>query len=1506
MQEIVRNIDKQWEELKFFEKISATIMRGGVAGGKRSMTADALAQIAMESRAATREQIDFLRLELELGLISYEEFESKKLKLFEKSSNAYTDGIKTINKTFGEGTKEAINAIKDFRKEFEKGFKTKIEILSKEDQKSINRLRDSFQQGFDPETIVSELQSRTSGMKDRGKILEEFEKVGGKDFKRIAARAGESLTDGFEIDWETVIDALEFDKNLSNRIGEKIFGADTKVAIKEKMLVALEGLDAGVLRVLGNIFDKDETISEKLLELFELDPEIFNVLTQFFDLGGNLENLFKLPNDKILEYKKSIDKLASIPAELRAGIDLDKLLLDPENLANFIKRAEEVIPLLEKIKEAGKKGTVTKVIFDSIISGDPIAQALLKNLLQDQGFKFEDLNIEAFINLTVDPDVIKAIAVLNDPKSDENQKRRAANVLIEKGSGAKKPEGGKGVIPPPGEGDKTALQKAMENLKLFREYLNARNKLLEQGLSSKALESLSQEEAIELAKKSGKELKRLIEDFNKASKQREKLELQKRALEKISMSPLQEAIEKSQELVKSYEKEINNLRKALDAAAKANELDQRRIEDRRYALGQLSKREEDINKIYDERIEALNRVSEANRRAADAQSRQIDLATALTSGDIAAAARAAQEMTGAFAEGQIESTRSQLELKREQELNSLTVEMNGQKYTRKQLELEIDEIDERVYQRNLKLRAVYDNISNYETLIKNEKEKQQEINEILEEQDKIKLKRAVETLRNEEAITKQKREQARIEARRAYNASKVLNPNSSETFNAFVKRLGLQLNTGGSVSGPGTSKSDSIPAMLSNGEYVINADTVRSLGTEFFDAINSGNVPGFKTGGRVPNKGATSSSISTRAMMAKADRGPTKKQEVGQKIIKGFQQISKGVIALSPLTMGKNNKLAKGIDNMGGIGEIFGLNSVIRLATDQGVKGDKLQAGLFPLNFVGLGAPSAAKTAGSGVAKAMATSKAAKETKQATNPGRGILGSLLDSVPGINFKNASKITKDPNHPQFTNVISRFGETIKDFYNPYKTTTQQAKDIVENLPKQKQLFKLQEMFAKGNAKGLEFNEIISQPGFRELMESTGLSQQYVVNLYAQSLPTSGISAYFASAIAKAELTAKSAQSYLKSPLTFFNRIQDRIIEARRSSRILQARRMGFSGFGSSKFLMKILDSDRLGPFKPVANLIDTKIARTRSPGVITPETTLHPMDVPLVGGRYYGPGTYSARTPELSDKMFSGFGENIHKISLTPSAVLKVLRSKGYIKIDDFVEEANKWAVKNNTSFPNLGLRGTPDIPWDHPFIQEMIKKGYLGMKHGEAFTNWLIGTPGFGLKHVGVGSARLAKRIWETQKSRFQKMVPNKFASGGAVNKYAMGGMIGFRGSREAPPPVKMAFGSIAPGMGNTDRVPALLTPGEFVVRKSVASENMGLLKALNGDIFPSIGKNDLFTEAPAIQETSSSINNLPVYNTYSINVNVPNTNASPEEIANVVASRIKRSTMSNIRTTRL
>lgn len=45
--------------------------------------------------------------------------------------------------------------------------------------------------------------------------------------------------------------------------------------------------------------------------------------------------------------------------------------------------------------------------------------------------------------------------------------------------------------------------------------------------------------------------------------------------------------------------------------------------------------------------------------------------------------------------------------------------------------------------------------------------------------------------------------------------------------------------TGGHIRGAGTATSDSIPAYLSNGEYVVKADSVKHYGTEFFDSLNT-------------------------------------------------------------------------------------------------------------------------------------------------------------------------------------------------------------------------------------------------------------------------------------------------------------------------------------------------------------------------------------------------------------------------------------------------------------------------------------------------------------------------------------------------------------------------------------------------------------------------------------------------------------------------------------------
>ncbi|UXN25812.1 phage tail tape measure protein [Curtobacterium flaccumfaciens] len=72
---------------------------------------------------------------------------------------------------------------------------------------------------------------------------------------------------------------------------------------------------------------------------------------------------------------------------------------------------------------------------------------------------------------------------------------------------------------------------------------------------------------------------------------------------------------------------------------------------------------------------------------------------------------------------------------------------------------------------------------------------------------------------------------------------------------------------GGYISGPGTGTSDSIPAMLSNGEYVIRERSVSKYGTGFLDAVNAGR---YANGGLVHLAGGGSAEAAQKAAEARA------------------------------------------------------------------------------------------------------------------------------------------------------------------------------------------------------------------------------------------------------------------------------------------------------------------------------------------------------------------------------------------------------------------------------------------------------------------------------------------------------------------------------------------------------------------------------------------------------------------------------------------------------------
>ena len=137
----------------------------------------------------------------------------------------------------------------------------------------------------------------------------------------------------------------------------------------------------------------------------------------------------------------------------------------------------------------------------------------------------------------------------------------------------------------------------------------------------------------------------------------------------IDMKPFNDAIETAQDQIAALEYQIDDY----DAGLK-----------------RIADKEELINKAYDDKLEALDKVQRANDVIARQQKNQLSLADALASGDIAAAARAAQEIRQQDAQDAIDRQRDTLDKARKSELESqtATVSVGGKQVsmTRKQME----------------------------------------------------------------------------------------------------------------------------------------------------------------------------------------------------------------------------------------------------------------------------------------------------------------------------------------------------------------------------------------------------------------------------------------------------------------------------------------------------------------------------------------------------------------------------------------------------------------------------------------------------------------------------------------------------------------------------------------------------------------------------------------------------------------------------------------------------
>jgi peptidoglycan hydrolase-like protein with peptidoglycan-binding domain len=89
-------------------------------------------------------------------------------------------------------------------------------------------------------------------------------------------------------------------------------------------------------------------------------------------------------------------------------------------------------------------------------------------------------------------------------------------------------------------------------------------------------------------------------------------------------------------------------------------------------LQRIANKEFEINKAYDEKIKALDEVAKINDKIIAQQKSQLGLADALSRGDIAGAAKAAQDMRAQASAGSIAEQRSMLDESRKLEVEGLT------------------------------------------------------------------------------------------------------------------------------------------------------------------------------------------------------------------------------------------------------------------------------------------------------------------------------------------------------------------------------------------------------------------------------------------------------------------------------------------------------------------------------------------------------------------------------------------------------------------------------------------------------------------------------------------------------------------------------------------------------------------------------------------------------------------------------------------------------------------
>jgi hypothetical protein len=917
-------------------------------------------------------------------------------------------------------------------------------------------------------------------------------------------------------------------------------------------------------------------------------------------------------------------------------------------------------------------------------------------------------------------------------------------------------------------------------------------------------------------------------------------------------------------------------RKIIETLEKQIEAYERRASELERDLDKIAEKEDQINKAYDEKTKALEKVKKLNQDITNQQKSQLSIAEALSRGDISAAASAMEDARGQFAASQGDATQRGFDAQRDAQLNSLTE--NGK--TRKQIEEEIkqikndisviefgalqnardaveraDELTEAAKENltvqgksrdeweniNTRIEASSANAALYEAEVaKALLNAQGLVGEWSKLEDTFTTTHVVNTVyngtptaitpaapatpatpRSNQPRTTRTRVDTPAPAITPPQPSSVYNPNA-----AWEAKYGVA--SGGYISGPGTPTSDSIPAMLSDGEYVIKAASVNKFGKNFLDSINAGKLPGFKKGGMTGGGSSKSTpakpvgrisadAAERRALAAKpSGRGYDTPPPAATPKPSMFERILDIGVKASPLLM----HAKEGIDIT---------KSLINVGQGKGTSADAMVLGMGLLNFI---------PAGRGVSTGV---KAATQVNKSIIPN---IKKLFSSDPNVLQRR-----------QFSQALS----------NP-AIVTRRSQSSVESMLRENNV---KTLFDTGTSGG-------------------STSQAMRANLEQSLFGKNNIEKISYGILANRQGLTRNLPFFRTKDM--FDPFQTSILQY--GDTLLNLKRSAFKK-------TSLTAGDSLNNFerglKPNENFLTQSLANANKKDVAS-KFQPHPM-------QSYVEAQIRGLNPR---KDIKNIWASDAKSAKELSALVKELGLRIPVKISPSNAQRETQTVLGNML---MGLKNSILNPKTAKNRFDLFKKQNFNLKEYNPFTGKLG-------KDAEMRINTLAKGGLATNKFAMGGLVsPKYFAMGGLVspkyfakgglftNKFAMGGLVS---------PKYFAEGGMAQG---TDTIPAMLSPGEFVVNKKSTDLYGPLLAAMNsspasglsmmgaktfsGPVYnmpprdyANVGEN-MGVYATSNNSPSLTALDNSVYN-YSLSVNVEGTNASANDIANVVMNKIK------------